>query len=370
MAFVEQNKVKRSAIGLRACDRDRAFAGFTLFTPLSGNGTVYLIDIAGEVVHTWEMAYPPGLYGYLTNSGSIFYNGKTIEKSTRYISSRPWKGGAVLEADWNGCILWEVRHPDHHHDGIRLRNGNVLLICLAPLPRDLVPKIHGGLPGSEHSGEMYADYLVEMTTSGQVVWEWRSWEHLDPGTDHITAVQDSRDEWTHANGLAELPNGNIVVSFRHISTVIIIDRKIGKIVWKLGAPPLSGQHTPTPLPNGNLLIFDNGPHRLDHSMPFSRVIEVELATKHIVWKYQERREYEFFSPRISNAQRLPNGNTLICEGDFGRLFEVTAEGELVWEYVNPFFNEGPNGLNNRVFRAYRYSPEEIDRVRRVHEILS
>jgi len=370
MAFVEQNKVKRSAIGLRACDRDRAFAGFTLFTPLSGNGTVYLIDIAGEVVHTWEMPYPPGLYGYLTNSGSIFYNGKTIEKSTRYISSRPWKGGAVLEADWNGCILWEVRHPDHHHDGIRLRNGNVLLICLAPLPRDLVPKIHGGLPGSEHSGEMYADYLVEMTTSGQVVWEWRSWEHLDPGTDHITAVQDPRDEWTHANGLAELPNGNIVVSFRHISTVIIIDRKIGKIVWKLGAPPLSGQHTPTPLPNGNLLIFDNGPHRLDHSMPFSRVIEVELATKHIVWKYQERREYEFFSPRISNAQRLPNGNTLICEGDFGRLFEVTAEGELVWEYVNPFFNEGPNGLNNRVFRAYRYSPEEIDRVRRVHEILS
>ena len=61
------------------------------------------------------------------------------------------------------------------------------------------------------------------------------------------------------------------------------------------------------------------------------------------------------SAHASNAQRLPNGNTLICEGDFGRLFEVTAESELVWEYVNPYFNEGPNGLNNRVFRAYRYS---------------
>ena len=117
------------------------------------------------------------------------------------------------------------------------------------------------------------------------------------------------------------------------------------------------------------LLFDNGPHRLDHSMPFSRVIEVELATKQIVWKYQERREYEFFSPRQSNAQRLPNGNTLICESDFGRLFEVTPEGELVWEYVNPYFNEGPNGLNNRVFRAYRYSAEEIARAKATGGVL-
>ena len=90
---------------------------------------------------------------------------------------------------------------------------------------------------------------------------------------------------------------------------------------------------------------------------------MDLATKQIVWKYQEKREYEFFSPRISNAQRLPNGNTLICEGDFGRLFEVTREGEVVWEYVNPYFGDGPNGLNNRVFRAYRYSAEEIARAR-------
>jgi len=206
---------------------------------------------------------------------------------------------------------------------------------------------------------MYADYLVEMTTEGWIVWEWRTWEHLDPEKDTITAVQERREEWTHGNGVAELANGDIVVSFRIISTAIIIERKTGRIVWKLGAPPLCGQHAPTPLPNGNLLLFDNGPHRLDHPMPFSRVIEIDPRTKDIVWKYQERRESDFFSPRISNAQRLPNGNTLICEGDFGRLFEVTMGGEIVWEFVNPYFGEGPNGPNNRVFRAYRYSPEEI-----------
>jgi Arylsulfotransferase (ASST) len=356
---VEQIKAKRAGVGLRALDHDRVWNGFTLFAPQSGGGKIYLIDIEGKVIHTWQMPYPPGNYGYLTERGTLFYNGKIIEDSTRFISRQPWKGGAALEADWNGRVLWEVRQPDHHHDGIRLHNGNVLLLCLAQLPQNLVSRVKGGMPGTEHNGVMYADYLVEMTTDGRVVWEWRTWDHLDPEADCITAVQERREEWMHGNGLAELPSGDIVVSFRAISTIIIIDRKTGEIIWKLGAPPLSGQHAPTPLPNGNLLVFDNGPHRLDHPMPFSRVIEIEVPTKQIVWKYQEKREYEFFSPRISNAQRLPNGNTLICEGDFGRLFEVTTDGELVWEYVNPYFGEGPNGLNNRVFRAYRYSEEEI-----------
>ena len=68
-------------------------------------------------------------------------------------------------------------------------------------------------------------------------------------------------------------------------------------------------------------------------------------------------------------QRLPNGNTLICEGDFGRLFEVTAGGELVWEYVNPYFGRLPKAKNNRVFRAYRYSAEEIARARATGDAL-
>ena len=363
MPPVEQIKLKRAGTGLRACDPDRAWPGFTLFAPQTGGGIVYLIDLEGNVVHTWQMPYPPGLYGYLTERGTLFYNGKIVEDSARFISQQPWKGGAALEADWSGHLLWEVQHPDHHHDGIRMRNGNMLLLCLARLPRDLVPKVKGGMPGTEHNGEMYGDYLVEMTTDGRVVWEWRSWEYLDPEADCITAIQERREEWSHGNGVAELPNGDIVVSFRTISTVIIIDRQTAKIIWKLGAPPLCGQHAPTPLPNGNLLIFDNGPHRLDHPMPFSRVIEVEPATKKIVWEYREKRESDFFSPRISNAQRLPNGNTLICEGDFGRLFEVTAGGEVVWEYVNPYFGGPPKAQNNRVFRAYRYSAEEIARAR-------
>ena len=125
MVAVEQIKAKRAGIGLRALDRERAWPGFTLFAPQSGGGIVYLIDLEGNVVHTWQMPYAPGNYGYLTERGTLFYNGKTIEDSARFINRQPWKGGAALEADWNGRVLWEVRQPDHHHDGIRRGCSNV-----------------------------------------------------------------------------------------------------------------------------------------------------------------------------------------------------------------------------------------------------
>ena len=262
------------------------------------------------------------------------------------------------------ALVWEVKHPDHNHDGIRLRNGNVMLICQKPLPGEIAAKVRGGRPGTEYDdGKMDAPYLVEMTTDGRLVWEWRSWEHLDPVADAITAVQDDRDVWTVANGVSEMPDGNLLLSFRDISTVVMINRQTSKIYWKLGAPPLSGQHAPHMLANGHILLFDNGPHRLDQSFPHSRVLEIDAATKDIAWKFQETRVADFFSPRLSNAQRLPNGNTLINEGWFGRFFEVTPDGDIVWEYVNPYFGARQKLVVNAVQRAYRYTAEEIAKAR-------
>src|SRR5262249_44295083 len=194
------------------------------------------------------------------------------------------------------------------------------------------------------------------------------WEHLDPVADGIAEVQAPRTLWAQGNSVYELPDGDILASYRPTSTVIRISRKTGKIIWKLGPPTVAGQHGPTLLENGNILIFDNGPHRLDDSVPYSRVIEINPATNEIAWKYQDKPAWNFFSPRMGYAQRLPNGNTLITESSFGRFFEVTKEGEIVWEYVNPFFGKPffggpPMSESNQVFRAIRYSEEEIARVR-------
>jgi arylsulfotransferase ASST len=364
MATVDQARVRRTRTGLIAHDPSRALQGYTLFAPMLGDGTVYLVDMAGEVVHTWRLPYRPGLYGYLLDDGHLFYSGKVMEDLERFESWPRFKAGAALEVDWHGKVLWEVNHSDHHHDARKLRNGNVILLCLCPLSESLHARVKGGLARSEAGGRIYADYLLEMTTDGRVVWEWRSWEHLDFDTEIITA-QDHRAEWTHGNTVAERPDGNLLVSFRNISTVAMIERQTGKIVWKLGGPPLSQQHDPRPLPNGNVLIFDNGPHRRDHPAPYSRVIEVDPRTSTIVWEYHDQSLFDFFSPYISGAQRLANGNTLICEGCDGRIFEVTTDGQVVWEYVSPYFSTEPGrpGINNWVFRAFRYTPGEIERAR-------
>src|SRR5262245_3901720 len=101
---VDQNTTRRRGVGLRALNPERASAGFTLFSPLVwGDGKVYLIDLDGKVVHTWSMPYPPGLSGYLTERGTLFYNGRTSEDS--FLNRFPFKGGVVVEADWNGKLL-------------------------------------------------------------------------------------------------------------------------------------------------------------------------------------------------------------------------------------------------------------------------
>lgn len=379
MAAFEQNTIKRRGVGLRAYDPERASPGFTLFAPLFVQSrNAYLIDLEGKIAHTWKMPYSPGLSGYLTERGTLYYNGRSPENN--HLSRFPFKGGVALEADWAGKVLWEVRHPDHHHDGILLRNGNVLLDCMGPVPEEIARRVRGGMEETEmrsdqylarpkaEAGKMYSSYFAEVTPAGKTVWEWRTWEHLDPVADGIAEVQAPRTMWHQGNSVKELPDGDILASFRPTSTVVRISRKTGKVLWKLGPPTVCGQHGPNLLANGNILIFDNGVHRLDDSMPYSRVIEVDPATNEIVWKYQDSPAWNFFSPRMGYAQRLPNGNTLITESSFGRFFEVTRDGEVVWEYVSPFFGTplfgGREGSeSNQVFRAYRYSAEEIARAR-------
>jgi uncharacterized protein (UPF0248 family) len=379
MAAIEQNALKRRGVGLLASDPERASREFTLFAPLFvQNRNVYLIDLQGNIVHTWTMPYSPGLSGYLTERGTLFFNGRTPENS--FLSRFPFKGGVVLEADWNGKVLWEVRHPDHHHHGILLRNGNVLLNCMGRVPDEIAQRVSGGMvehdmPSGQYrpqteaeAGKMYSDYLAELTPAGKTVWEWRTWEHLDPVSDGISEVQAPRTMWAQGNSVEELPDGDILASFRPTSTVVRISRKTDEIVWKLGPPTVAGQHAPTMLGNGNVLIFDNGVHRLDDSMPYSRVIEVNPATNQIVWTYQDKPGWNFFSPRMGGAQRLPNGNTLITEASSGRFFEITKDGEVVWEYVNPYFGTPlfggpPTSQSNQVFRALRYSAEEIARAK-------
>jgi hypothetical protein len=135
---------------------------------------------------------------------------------------------------------------------------------------------------------------------------------------------------------------------------------------------------------GNVFLFDNHGSaffppawgdRLWQANPSSRVLEVDPIAKKVVWQYtahaSRRPLWEFHSSFISSARRLPNGNTLINEGMRGRLFQVTPAGEIVWEYVSPYFGEldilddEPEMETNWVFRAqpvpYDWVPDDTPR---------
>jgi hypothetical protein len=303
------------------------------------------------------------MWGYLLPNGNLFYIAKVKDETwERFPAWQLFKGGLLLEVDWQSRVVWEHHDSNQHHDARRTPTGGAIYLTLELVPKGIAARVKGGIPAPEHP-EMWADRIVEIDAKGKVVWEWHACEHLNPEED-IIAPTDLREEWSHGNTVVPLDNDRVMVSFRNISTVGIIDKKTGGFLWKLGWNVLAQQHDPSQLPNGNILIFNNGTRRRNHPLVFSEVIEVDPKTDKIVWRYRDTPFYNFYSPYISGAQRLPNGNTLITEGNLGRLFEVTTTREVVWEYINPYFFEAPIwGLSNSVFRTRRYSPEEVPNLR-------
>lgn len=364
---VDQHTVRRRGIGLRGLDQDRASPGYTLFTPITGRGNAYLVDLHGEVVHHWSLAMPPGRHARLLPNGNLFYQGKQVDADPLYPFWAAVHGGILAEVDPHGKVIRTALHPFHHHDATVLSNGNLLVNAVEPLPPNTARRVRGGIPGSEApGGVIYGDVVYEMTWDGEIIWRWAAAEHFDPEELPLDGHYP-REHWPMCNSVSELHDGSIILGYRSVSTVIIVDRRSGAITWRLAAPTVSQQHYPHELQNGNILIFDNGSFREGESAPFSRVIEVDRATQSVVWEYRDDPPQNFYSPYMSSAQRLPNGNTLVAEGSFGRIFEVTPTHEVVWEYVVPFFGQfGPEvgvafstGEQNAIFRAYRYAPSEV-----------
>jgi len=346
----------------------KAYNGYTLFNPQFGKDA-WLIDMQGSIVHHWSTEpYKPQFVRFLPNgnllyagttSGGIMGPGLAYLFGEEYEQSEETGMAYLVEVDWDNNLAWKHEAPGFNHDFYRMENGNTMYIKYVTVPDDIKNKVKGGIPGTEQNGVMWADALNEITPEGEVAWEWLPYEHLDPEIDIICPLA-YRGEWTHMNTCTVLPDGNVLGSFRQTNTICIIDKATGKIIWRWGPQELGHQHEPTMVDNGNILVFDNGAHRffsqdLDY---YSRVLEVNPATNKIEWEYKADPPSEFYATAMAGAQRLPNGNTLICETLSGRLFEVTRDCEIVWEYINPFY--GPflvYGQSNMVYRAYRYGPD-------------
>jgi hypothetical protein len=314
----------------------------------------------GEQVQSWTLPCESADAAVLLPSGNILYAGKSNDAVMPDLEG---SGGLVQEMSPAGDIVWEYCDPYLHHAPFRMRNGNTLVMKWVQVPENIASAVSGGGTGTERDGSMWGDVIQEIAADGRVIWQWAAHEKMNPEEFHRCALCP-RDTWTHGNSCSELPNGNILVSFAKVNTVAIIEKSSGNIVWHWGSGgELAHQHSPSRLPNGNILIYDNGYHPQGLALNFSRVVEVDWKTSDMVWSYEGPEggmlKMLFFSSMLSNCQRLPNGNTLICEGMTGRMFEVTSFQTLVWEYVNAFpgdvaVSSPSESRSYPVYGAYRY----------------
>ncbi len=337
--------------GLLHHDPARSYAGFTTITPFR-HPSCYLVDMAGETVHQWDLPGALGSKAYLLPGGNLLCSVATDEGAPLKAA----KGGRILELDWDGNVVWEHVDHDQHHDLRRLENGNTLYIAWEELTGEEVSRVKGGVAGTERDGKIYGDVFREVTPSGDVAWEWRL---ADVDLDKYPLAEDcQREEWAHANSCAPANDGNFLFNFRHLDLMMIVDRGTKEIVWEQRDRSWGHQHNPEMLENGNITFFANGMNNL-YQPVHSRAMELDPRTGEITWFYRDPQSWCFFSPVMGGVQRLPNGNTLINEAVTGRFFEVTHEGDMVWEFINPYFLEVPvfDAPCNACFRAYRYAPD-------------
>lgn len=371
---MEQNTLKRRGVGLTGVDKQKSFGGYTLFCPLTSD-SAHLVDIDGNEVHSWKLPGRVGRHARILPNGNLAVNTlrPPVKETTADGGPFPFPffnkygGGIMSELDPDGNVVRQFTDPLGHHDQYHHGDGRILYTALEALSREESAKVLGGVPGSEIDGITYADTIREVDAAGELTWEWKVSERL-PRAEFPLQAHYTREHYPLINSVLPLRDGNVLASLRSVSAVIIIERATGAILWRLGPEVLAQQHNATELANGNILIFDNGAFRGGESVTYTRAIEVDRATKRIVWEYRDRSQMvNFFTPFMGSAQRLANGNTLLCESAFGRLFEVTRDGHICWEYVNPHFAPYPDqvtagiflGESNALFRAYRYSLDEV-----------
>lgn len=355
--------------GLTHHDRGLSFKGYTLLAPVGGD-SAYLLDMDGRIVHRWRTP------GFTVFCPKLMPDGRLLALCTDQSIERPTNpkpreappgrpdiyrliGGAatdLLELEWNGTVAWRYSNLGIHHDFAPLENGNVIFPEFVEVPADLAAKVRGGTRiRGEKLPTLTSDDFIEVDRTGSVVDRIHLWDLLDPAKDPIGPLE-RRWEWTHTNSVDLTGDGGLLFSCRTNSRVGIIDWKAKALTWKYGAPDTFYQHHATALPNGNVLIFDNGMNRVQ-ATPFSRAVEVNPKDSSVAWQYESNPPQQFFSGHISGCHRLPNGNTLICEGTSGRIFEVTPAKEVAWEWINPVhFTRGDTRMS-WVYRAYRYGPD-------------
>jgi len=400
------------------------YSGFTLF---SINTKTFLINNCGEVINEWNTNYLPGNAVYLLEDGNLLRAGKTDTNDINFggvggkIELFNWEGTLLWSIDY------DTPNYRQHHDIYPMPNGNILILAATVMEQDEAvqngrdPSL---INNQKLYNEQIIEIEPVGANSYNTIWEWNVKDHLiqdfdvsksnfgnvglNPQLLNINFLnnQPISSNWLHFNSIQynELLD-QIVISSRTLSEIYIIDHstttaqaasniggiynKGGDFLYRWGNPQaynqgtendrkLYGQHYPHWIPNGfndenKIILYNNGNGR---TPSFSEVFILNPPITNGDYDYTANTAYlplnpdyiytnsdDFYSSILSSAQRLSNGNTLICEGRSGEVFEIDSNENIVWKYIVPVNNatgaiiQPTDALpfNNLTFRAIKYS---------------
>ena len=239
-------------------------------------------------------------------------------------------GGIIEEFDTDDNLIWStILDSDSytfHHDFKQIDENTIIALTWEL-------KAYNG-------NNYWNEKIVKIDKStSSITWEWSA---MDDGS--ILPTGGSPD-YLHFNSI-DYKDGQVLVSSRNQNQIYIIDETTKAIIATYTAGnTLDSQHDASFLDNGNILVFNNMA-----TGTVSKVLELD-TDDNIVWEYSS----DFYSNHISGAQRLENGNTLICSGVEGKFIEVSQDKEVVWEYTNSYRNTTPRGESISVFKVRKYA---------------
>jgi hypothetical protein len=359
--------------GVTVHDPARVQDGVTLYT--SGHeAAAYLIAMDGALLHEWRRPFStvwsdseragrkqPDSHVYFRKA--VVYPNGDLLAVYEGVGDTPY-GYGVVKLDRDSQVVWSYPGRAHHDIDIG-PDGRIYA-----LTHELVDQ---PLEGFENlASPRLDDFLVVLSPEGEelrkislirpvAASEYRHLLHTvsayaiaDPL--HANTVKVITEEAAASFAFGEA--GQILLSFRELGAIGVLDLESEQVVWATRGPWL-GQHDPDILPNGNVLLFDNyGNYK--RAAGGSRVLEFDPLTMELVWQYAGSAEVPLESAIRSSQQRLANGNTLITESSGGRILEVTQGGDIVWQFVNPVRGGEQNARIPIICWAQRLDPNRLD----------
>jgi len=364
LGFIRYNKS-----GVTIHNNARIMPGVTLITSFwsetDWTAGIRLIDLEGNILHHWEVKakeiWPESPHNDLTknakNTNENFVHGTHLYPNGDIIFNIEYMG--LVRMNSAGEVLWKLPYRTHHsvfHD----EDGNLWVSGQK--------WVESGNNRTEKFSMLEVPYteetMLNVSPDGKILQEISILESIYKGNyQHLLKHYHSlTEDLLHLNDIEVLSSklapqfpmfksGDIVVSLKNISSIVVLDQS-GNIKWFCSGI-FTEQHDPDFEQNGWITVFDNRRGLGGRSM----IRTINPVNNEVKTLYPTNQDQAFYTSLGGKHQKLNNGNRLITETFASRIFEVTPEGETVWEWVQQPFDET---YVPKVHEGTRYSIEEIE----------